>query len=341
MKICVISSTSFFGGGEVYIRKLAQLFKHKHEIWVITHCKELYNILHKEGVRAYFINKSRFLSLFDVIKTVIRINPDRIILNGQYEAHYSLFLNAIFKGKCYGVRHTSLAMTSMPKRFMYYLESLLFMRRLIVVNDYMKYELPKCIQKKTEIIHNWSEINFQIDPSVRVQEKETYNVLYCGRIEDTKNVDLLCQVCKDLKNVKLHVVGTGSRYEILKNLYSNYNNIRFYGFLPYEKVLEIYNMADIYVQLSNIEGFPLSVLDSYVFGIPSILSNIPAHVDISQNGKSAILINIDERELREAILMLINNPKLRYELALKMLDRSKDFTREVAMLKYNSVLELE
>jgi len=334
-KILIIDSFEDIGGGQLYIERLIELLATDYSFYVITLSRHLFKRLSQKNFNVFLVDKKRYFAFCEIKKLAEKINPDLILLNGQFEAHYSWVLK--FSKKIF-VRHTSPSMTSFLKRFIYFLEAFLFADKIVVVNDFMKEEMPIILHRKTEVIYNWKSQHKKIENKNRLEQKEIFNVLYCGRLVKEKNVDVIIEACKDLKNVNLHIVGIGEEYDTLKRRYAEYANIIFHGYVEYENIENFYKSADIYVSLSNIEAFPLAVLDAFYYGLPTILSNIPAHRDISKDGWCALLINVDVNSLKSALLSLIKNPYMRQELSKRALIRANDFSDYNAKQKYINLI---
>lgn len=339
MKLCIIDSGRVYGGQQVYIEKVLEIIDFtRFKITVITSSYTLYKRLsNNPEVEIYFLQTSKILSFLEVYRIVKKVKPNIILLNGQFEAHYSILLHSVPK---YFIRHTPLSMTSYLKRLLYFVEALFFSKKVIVVNDFIKKEFPSFIRNKVEIIHNWTVRECEREGFHRIMEnKDKYRLLYCGRIVKEKNVELICEACSNIDNVELHVIGEGKDLSRLVNLYKDFRNIKFHGFLDYQKVLEFYKESDIFLYVSNIEAFPLAVLDAFCFGIPCILSDIPAHRDISMNGYAAILVKPSVSEIRDAIIRLVQDEHYRTQLSLRALTRAKDFSMENARTKLLSLLQ--
>jgi glycosyltransferase involved in cell wall biosynthesis len=104
-------------------------------------------------------------------------------------------------------------------------------------------------------------------------------------------------------------------------------NVLFCGFQT--DVSEHYRNADIFVMPSmGPEGLPLVTIEAMSYGLPCVLSDLPVHVEVSQDGTGAILFKSgDSLSLREQLEGLM---KCAYE-------RKKvgDTARKVVLQRYS------
>jgi glycosyltransferase involved in cell wall biosynthesis len=128
------------------------------------------------------------------------------------------------------------------------------------------------------------------------------NILFVGRIVPNKRIDELIKVVFYLKKyisplVRLIVVGKTASlpkyYQALVQLadefYLEPDEICFTGHIPDEEMYALYQASDVFLSLSEHEGFGLPFLESMVFKLPIIAYNCTA-VPYTL-GDSGILIN--------------------------------------------------
>jgi len=120
-----------------------------------------------------------------------------------------------------------------------------------------------------------------------------------------------------------------------------------------EKLVEIYNCLDVYVQATFGESFGLPVLEAMSCGLPIIVSDNSSLPEIV--GDAGILVpcweeevytqegfgikKTKERELTEAMERLYHSPELREELGKKARERARVFTWEKAVESCIGALE--
>jgi glycosyltransferase involved in cell wall biosynthesis len=115
--------------------------------------------------------------------------------------------------------------------------------------------------------------------------------LYVGDINYNKNIPNLVAACK-LAKIPLVIAGKQA-YNIEKmNLDHpelihlkgvDWSNVIMTGFVPDETLVELYNLASVYIQASFYEGFGLPLLEAVECGTPIVVAKNQCHVEILGN----------------------------------------------------------
>ena len=112
----------------------------------------------------------------------------------------------------------------------------------------------------------------------------------------------------------------------MKEFKGNTNIIRT-GFTTEEELVEIFNLASVYVQPSFYEGFGLPVLEAMASGTPVVIAKTNALVEIA-NDAALIADPKDPKDLAEKIEMVLKKDELRKDLIRKGFLRVKEFSWE-------------
>ncbi|MFX1521836.1 MAG: glycosyltransferase family 4 protein [Promethearchaeota archaeon] len=149
-------------------------------------------------------------------------------------------------------------------------------------------------------------------------------ILYVGQLTYGKGVLTLIQATKHLlqKNpsVKLIILGTGPLADHIKEINSDIGEqLRYYGFFSYDKVLKFYQMADIVVVPSIWpEALGRVNLEAMALGRPVIATNVGGIPEIITHEKDGILVKPgDPKEIECALYRLITDPDLRFHIGLE------------------------
>lgn len=149
------------------------------------------------------------------------------------------------------------------------------------------------------------------------QRTESHNiVITCiARIDQQKDHKTLLIALSKLKqkNWQLKLVGEGQLTQQLKATCSDLGIENKILFLGYRKdIAEILAATDIFVLISNWEGFPRSILEAMRASLPVIASNVGGVSESVIDGKTGYLVQRgDSTTLENKLLELMTSKKLR------------------------------
>ena len=162
-----------------------------------------------------------------------------------------------------------------------------------------------------------------------------------GRVSYEKGMDIAVRVCAKLvgdgfENIRWWIVGEGPAMEEVRNLIVE---LRMQDYVltvgrksnPYPYI----RRADLYVQPSRVEGYPMTILEALVLGCIVISTDNPGASEIIKNDFTGILCPLDVKSLKDSIEEMIQNPwKLQ---KIKSSVAHLDFIKE----NYENVINLE
>ncbi|MCK9378654.1 MAG: glycosyltransferase family 4 protein [Candidatus Moranbacteria bacterium] len=166
--------------------------------------------------------------------------------------------------------------------------------------------------KNMHIIPNGIDINlFKPLKNTTIQNKT--KLLFIGRLHPEKNIINLVNAIQNIPNISLEIIGNSG---ILKNnilkLRKKYKlSISLSANIPNSSLPKIYSEADIYIQPSLYEGNPKTILEAMSCGLPVIASNIDGTKNIIKHKENGFLCETCSNSIKNAILTLKNNNKLR------------------------------
>jgi glycosyltransferase involved in cell wall biosynthesis len=183
----------------------------------------------------------------------------------------------------------------------------------------------------------------------RLFRDERTNVLFVGRVVPNKKIEDLIKVIFYYKKyisplVRLIIVGKTSAlpayYSSLIRLADDFllrpDEIQFTGHVPDDEMFAIYRAADVFLSLSEHEGFCLPVVESMIFDVPVIAYNSTAVPDTL--GGAGILINEKRIEkVAELVDIVAHNKSIRDKVIggqRSRLKRLKTEGREPFLLRY-------
>jgi glycosyltransferase involved in cell wall biosynthesis len=187
--------------------------------------------------------------------------------------------------------------------------------------SYLEYLIEKGINRyKSQVIHLGIDIPRTIQKKRRNASEKAPKVLSVGRIERRKDQETLIRAFaifrREIKGAVLDLVGPTGEKEYERNLrrrckaYGWGKNVRFRGMV--DNIEKFYRQADLYISTSRDEGFGLALLESMAYGLPSLSTAIPGHLDFARNGINTWEIPIgDYRTIACKMLELYRNSEAR------------------------------
>jgi glycosyltransferase involved in cell wall biosynthesis len=160
-------------------------------------------------------------------------------------------------------------------------------------------------------------------------------ILFIGRLIRRKGLHYLIEALpkvleKANKEIKVEVVGTGPERKNLDALARKLNvkdNIKYVGAIPYEKLHESYQGADVFVLPSTGEGMPCVVLEAMGCGLPIVASDVPGNEEIVVEGRNGFIFKPwDPDELADALVKIINDDKLRQKMSAQSSELSHKYS---------------
>jgi len=145
-------------------------------------------------------------------------------------------------------------------------------------------------------------------------------VVYVGRLSHEKGLRSLvggfARAARQAPEAVLLLVGDGaSRPELetlARGLGMNAGQIRFVGRVPAGEIPYWLRASDIFSLTSPSEGFPCALLEAMSAGVPSVVSAIPANLQLVEDGVHGLTVPFDDEEvIGEAFLRLFGDSGMR------------------------------
>jgi glycosyltransferase involved in cell wall biosynthesis len=191
-----------------------------------------------------------------------------------------------------------------------------FAHLIIVQNLFQKEILEKKFKKRESMLIKNPVVIPQ--KSEDVESKKRY-ILWVGTIKSVKQPHLFLQIVQAVPKIKCIMIGGENRGN--KDLYNKIEmeakllpNLEFLGFVPYHRIHQYYRDAAIFVNTSQIEGFPNTFLESWVTGTPVISLNVDPDEVICKKK-----IGFHSKTIEQLILdinTLYSNEELRKEMSI-------------------------
>ncbi len=246
-----------------------------------------------------------------------RNRQKKIDLLKSYKPFYTSFLALIFT-KLFGIKQiTTLHGDWESNRKNYGLFSRVIksaLEKIVIRNSNVvfctshnlrEYSLKKGA-KKVYVIPTWGcdiDIFHKIKKNKDKNKNKKINILFAGRIEPQKNIELLIKASRILrdsgKKIQVNLVGpinNNSYYSRLKIMIEKARlerSIIFKGGIQQKELSKYYSTADCIVLTSNMEGLSHTILEGLLFNKPIVAKNIGDTSRLIRNGKNGYAYDID------------------------------------------------
>ena len=178
-------------------------------------------------------------------------------------------------------------------------------------NDDYSYVERRYHPRRHTLIYNYIETDVFKPTSATVPKG---SLCFVGRLQPVKNLPALLEALKGLP-CTLDIIGNGPQEEELKRLAAdNGINARFLGNIPNHELPQILNAHELFVLPSLLEGMPKALLEAMACGRTVIGTNVEGIKEVIRHGENGILCNTDSRSIREAIISVMEDERLREKL---------------------------
>lgn len=155
-------------------------------------------------------------------------------------------------------------------------------------------------EKKLFVIPNGINVETRYIASIPAKKNEKRILLTVGRLVKRKGVEwFIRNIVPKLNDIEYWVVGKGPEKENIEKAIKENNlesKVKLLGFVPDEKLKELYQQADIFI-MPNIkvegdrEGFGIVALEAGAYGLPVLASDLEGMKDVIENGENGYLIS--------------------------------------------------
>ena len=186
-------------------------------------------------------------------------------------------------------------------------------------------------KNKIEIINNGV---FIPEENTNIFTNDQINITIVSRLVSHKNIEKIIKAISDLNSplINLNIIGDGPELNQLQKISlesNNKDNIIFHGKLNRDEIEHIFLKSDIYIQASNYEGLPHSLLEAMSYGIPVLCTPVGECKEILGNEDRGYILDlpVSKNNIKSKISEIISEKNI----ANKKGERGKDFINE----KYN------
>lgn len=221
-------------------------------------------------------------------------------------------------------------------------------KKIIAVSKNQAEELKRFVPEaagKVIVIHNLTDVEGirtkALLPTAEEFDPSKFNIVSVGRVSHEKGMDIAVRVCAKLvedgfDNVRWWIVGGGPAMQEVHDVIEELNmddyviTVGMQG-NPYSYMWQ----ADLYVQPSRFEGYPMAILEALVLGQPVISTDNDGAKEILKDEVNGLLRPADIGVIAEGVEMLLRNT----EFAQGLKKNVREFDFEKQNLQYMHKLE--
>lgn len=220
--------------------------------------------------------------------------------------------------------------------------------KIIAVSENQAVQLKKFVPSAADkiiSIHNLTDVeNIRakaLQPTAEVFDQTKFNIVSVGRVSHEKGMDIAVKVCAKLvtdgfDNIRWWIVGGGPAMQEVINTIAETHMEKYVITVGMQRNPYPYiRQADLYVQPSRFEGYPMTILEALMLGQPVVSTDNNGAREILQEGKTGFLCPIDVNMLADILEMLLCRNGLFNELKshVLLLDFKKQNKQNIETLE--------
>jgi glycosyltransferase involved in cell wall biosynthesis len=176
---------------------------------------------------------------------------------------------------------------------------------LIANSRYTRDRIEKYYRRESTVIYPPVETKVRLGDAKQDEQKEKY-FLIVSRLSAYKKVDRAIEAFNKL-GLPLVVVGTGKEEKHLKSIAAG--NIKFLGFLPDEKMPEVFSGARAFV-FAGVDDFGMAPVEAMANGVPIIALKRGGTREYVEEGKTGEFFEADTPEvIADGVRRFVENEK--------------------------------
>lgn len=171
-----------------------------------------------------------------------------------------------------------------------------------------------------------------------------FTLLYAGRLAPEKNIDLIIWAMARLKDkipdLELTLTGKGSAEKNLRTLTESLGletQVHFLGFVPHDRLPDVYNAGDAFVMMSTAETQSLAMMQAMLVAMPVLAARAWGLPEYVKPGTGFLVPPGDVETLAKKILALYLQPKLRKNMGKNARHFARQFSPAIIATKWEQV----
>ncbi len=181
-------------------------------------------------------------------------------------------------------------------------------------SGFLKDAFVEAFNIKPVIVPNIADLEqFKFRERTQLQPR----LLVTRSLEEIYNVGCVIKAFQKVHNrfpdSRLGVVGDGrerSKLEALVYQLGLSDSVTFYGCVAHEKIQDIYDQYDIFVNASNVDNLPGTILEAFASGLPVVSTNPGGIPYMVEDGVTGLLVEKEDyNALADNVIKLLEQPE--------------------------------
>lgn len=182
------------------------------------------------------------------------------------------------------------------------------------------------------------------EPIDEVFSSDRFHIVSCGRVSREKGMDLAVEACAKLvemghTNIHWWIVGGGPAESEVRSAITELHMEDYVTMLGMKKNPYPYiKQADLYVQPSRFEGYPVAILEALVLERPVVSTDNGGAGELILNGKNGYLCPISAEGIAEGVEVLLKDPGNLEELKRNATAQDMEKENAVTVLLFDALV---
>ncbi len=306
-KVLHVLSSNSYSGAENVVCQIIDSFKEEIAMAYCSPNGPIKETLEEKQVSFYPMKKVTINELRKVVKAyqpnIIHAHDIRASI---IAAHFSKHIPVISHIHCKFEEMTKLSFKSLLYRV--YLSSyhhIFTVSESIIKEYYFSYALSE----KSSVLRNVVSEERLKEMAISGTETDENDFIFIGRFSYQKDplrlIHIISKITKKLPDAKFILIGNGSMLDDAKKLAEELNiekNITFTGFL--KNPFPVLKSSKVMLMCSRMEGLPMCVLESMLFGVPIVSTGVDGIKEVIDNGIDGFYFDTDEEIVNTACQLI-------------------------------------
>lgn len=188
----------------------------------------------------------------------------------------------------------------------------------IICTEKRKEQIAGSKPKRLYVIHNTPDVQ-SIDPNITViksKDKDKMKIVYVGILANSRMLKEMAEIVANDTRYEFHIGGFGKLESVFDEYAKKYENIYFYGKLPYAKTLALEKACDVMVAIydpsvrNNQYSAPNKFYESLMIGKPIIMAKGTGFDDIIEKYRIGCVVDFSKNGVMDGFNLLAAKKEL-------------------------------